>query len=142
MYEKDINDRLKEYLKEYNLLPESQYGFRKNTHTQLAIATLYESIALNQKNHHLANLVGRDISKAFDKVWYLGLKHKITELQLPNCFENELCSFLDGRTIKIALQGKLSEEIALESGVPQGSILSPLCSFLTPQTYPNQNQAI
>ena len=67
------------------------------------------------------NIVCRDVTKAFDKVWHQGLQYKILQLQLPDVTEKILCNFLEDRTEQI----KLSDKFPLESGVPQGSIPSP-----------------
>ena len=67
----------------------------------------------------------RDVAKAFDKVWHRGLRFKILPLQLPDIIEKILCSFLDGRTAQIKMDGQLRDKFELKSGVPQGSILSP-----------------
>ena len=69
-------------------------------------------------------MVCRGVSKAFDKVWHLGLKFKILHLQLPDIMEKILCNFLDNRTAQIKMDNLLSEKFLLKSGVPQGSILS------------------
>ena len=45
--------------------------------TDKAISKIYETIAINQKNKNHCNIVCRDVSKAFDKVWIKGLKYKI-----------------------------------------------------------------
>ena len=47
------------------------------------------------------NLVLRDVSKAFDRVWHLGLKYKILHLGLPVPVEHLLCDFLEDRTARI-----------------------------------------
>ena len=123
--EKTINDRFAEYLEDSNLFNENQYGFRRGLGTELALAKIYELIALNQRERSQCTLVCRDVSKAFDKVWHAGLKFKILGLQLPDIMEKMLCSFLGDRTAQIKLRNKLSEKFMLGSGVPQGSILSP-----------------
>ena len=71
------------------------------------------------------NVVCCDVAKAFDKVWHQGLQYKILQLQLPDVTEKILCNFLEGRTAQIKLDNQLSDKFPLESGVPQGSILSP-----------------
>ena len=123
--EKIINDRFAVYLEDNNLFNENQYGFRRGLGTELALAKLYEMIALHQRERSQCTLVCRDVSKAFDKVWHAGLKFKILNLQLPDIMEKILCSFMDDRTAQIKLRNKLSEKFELGSGVPQGSILSP-----------------
>ena len=81
-------------------------------------------------------MICRDVSKAFDKVWHLGLKFKILQLQLPDILEKILCNFLDNRTAQIKMNNLLSEKFPLKSGVPQGSILSPTLYIFYPLDIP------
>ena len=87
--EKTINDRFAEYLEDNNSFNENQYGFRRGLGTELALAKIYELIALNQRKRSQCTLVCRDVSKAFDKVWHAGLKFKILNLQFFLFYEWE-----------------------------------------------------
>ncbi len=65
------------------------------------------------------------LSKAFDKVWHLGLKYKILHLDLPVILEKLLCNFLEDRSARIRIGTHLGASFDLLCGVPQGSVLSP-----------------
>ena len=125
IFEKIINTRLTTYLTDHDLYNRRQHGFRKGRGTHTALSVLYETAAIAAADKKQVNLVMRDVSKAFDKVWHKGLKLKLIRLGLPECFTKLLCNFLDGRTARIRLEQFLGEVIHLESGVPQGSCLSP-----------------
>ncbi len=56
----------------------------------------------------------------------MGSNYKLLHLGLPPVLEKTLCSFLDNRTAKISIGNDNSADIELLSGVPQGSILSPI----------------
>ena len=132
IFEKIILKRLNRFLIENNLLNPNQYGFRRARGTQVALAKLYETIAIAQTKGHGCNLISRDISKAFDKVWHEGLKYKLWLVQPPEILLRTLCSFLDDRRACILIGTYKGPEFELESGVPQGSILSPaLFNFYT-----------
>ena len=66
------------------------------------------------------------VEKAFDKVWHNGLGHKIFLLDLPTKMTRWLSDFLVGRIIQVNINGFLSHQINLKTGVPQGFVLSPL----------------
>ncbi|ROT69009.1 putative RNA-directed DNA polymerase from transposon X-element [Penaeus vannamei] len=129
------------------LLPADSSPTLKTTTTQQgtesAIALAYEEIALGLANKHQINIILRDVSKAFDKVWHDGLKYKIIQLQLPTHLTRLLCSFLDHRTATIRLGSHLGTPLHLRSGVPQGSVLSPTLYILytanLPQPTPHSN---
>ena len=122
-----INSRLREYLENNNKYYKHQHGFRRGRGTETALLTIYETIAMNQRNkQQQCNLVCRDISKAFDKVWHSGLKYKILQLGIPELAEKLLSNYLDNRTVQIRDQeNNLGDNIEIKSGVPQGGILSP-----------------
>ena len=67
-----------------------------------------------------------DISKAFDKVWHIGLLYKIESLGISGNLLNLFRSFLNDRHQTVALNGQLSDWPPILAGVPQGSILGPL----------------
>ena len=113
------------YLEDNRIIPPSQYGFRKGKGTQLAIASIYETICLSQRSKFQANVVCRDVSKAIDKIWHNGLKFKILNLSLPDIMEKVLCSFLTDRTARNKWEGLIGPRFLIHSGVPQGSILYP-----------------
>ena len=79
VFEKIINDRFMRYLEENNILHPNQYGFRKNEQTETALLRIYEQIVINQRYKYNCNIVCRDVSKAFDKVWHNGLCYKILQ---------------------------------------------------------------
>ena len=67
-----------------------------------------------------------DIEKAFENVWHNGLTYKIVMLDLPTKMTRWLSGFLVDRVIQVNVIGFLSDKASPISGVPQGSVLSPL----------------
>ena len=132
IWEKIINSRLRLYLEEKDKYYKHQHGFRQNRSTETALAIIYETIALNQLNKkHQCNIVCRDISRAFDKTWHNALKYKILHLELPLLYEKLLSSYIDNRKVNIRKEnGTYGDTINIESGVPQGGILSPTLFIL------------
>lgn len=125
VYEKIINKRLRMIIEDRHLNNPRQHSYRQNRGTHTAIALLYEEVSISQRRREQCNVVLRDVSKAFDKVYHEGLKFKILQLQLPRNISALLCNFLDGRTARIQINSHIGEEFQLKSGVPQGSCLSP-----------------
>lgn len=120
IYERVVQGRLNAFLNDNNIIKDRQHGFRPQKWT-----IIHETIANSLANKNQVYVVLRDVSKAFDKVWLNGLKYKISRLQLPSINEKNICNFLDSRSAKIKIGEEFSNDIKLESGLPQGSVLSP-----------------
>lgn len=78
-------------------LNKRQHGFQKGRGRHTALAIITEQIATSVKNRNQTNLILRDISKAFDKVWHKGLKYKILQQQLPRPYEQIFCNYITNR---------------------------------------------
>lgn len=137
LFEKIINARLLKYLENNNKLNKRQHGFRKERGTQTALAIITETIALAKAKKENINLVLRDIKKAFDKVWHIGLKYKIVKTELPSYMKRILCDYLTDRVIQIQIGQHLGPAFEIESGVPQGGCLSPTLFILYTSDMPN-----
>lgn len=135
--ERVINTRLRHYLEDSNQYHPSQYGFRQDRGTTHALALITECIAQNKGNRGQCHIVLRDITKAFDKVWHLGLKFKLLHLGLPDISEKILCDFLDDRKARVKVGTHLGENFTLSCGVPQGSVLSPTLFIIYTKDLPS-----
>jgi len=69
-----------------------------------------------------------DISKAFDRVWHKGLLAKLPIFGLQPTLITWITNCLSGRSIAIRTDGFLSRPHSINSGVPQGSVISPVAS--------------
>ena len=67
-----------------------------------------------------------DVSKAFDKVPHLPLLQQMEEINLNPFLIRWLKDYLSDRQQVVAVEGELSTKLPVVSGMPQGSILSPL----------------
>ena len=66
-----------------------------------------------------------DISRAFDRVWHVGLLHKLRSYGFSGQIFGLISSFLSNRRLQMVLDRKSSLEYPVHAGVPQGSILGP-----------------
>ena len=71
-----------------------------------------------------------DISKAFDRVWLVGLLHKLKCYGISGQILGLISSFLSDRHLQVVLNEKSSQEYPINAGVPQGSILGPALFLL------------
>jgi hypothetical protein len=125
LLEKIINRRLIKTIENRGLYNSRQHGFRPNRGTNTATAILYETIATARGNDEKTEIILRDISRAFDKVWHDGLRDKIRRIQLPDCMTRLLCSYITDRTASIRIGDFYGPTFDIKSGVPQGGCLSP-----------------
>ena len=122
LLDKILNRRLTDYLVDNDMMNCRQHGFRAHRGTQTAIATLHESIARHLGQRHRVDLVCRDVSKAFDRIWHTGLKYKLTETGLHDCYIRLLCDYLTDRTAAIKLGQFIGPEFELGDGRPAGRL--------------------
>ena len=109
------------FLTTHNLLYKCQSGFRPNPRSCETILVKITDEWLEAMNKGLfTGVVMIDLRKAH--------KLLLKKLQIYGLKSNSLKwfeSYLSGRYQKVCVDGKLSEPLSIQSGVPQGSILGP-----------------
>lgn len=120
-----LKDRLYNRLEIDDKLNERQHGFRQFRGTNTALAVFHQQLVINSARRMEIDVTLRDVTKAFDKVWHLGLKYKILQLGLHPSLTRTICDFLTDRQAQIRLGTFIGPKFSLLSGVPQGAVLSP-----------------
>ena len=67
-----------------------------------------------------------DISKAFDRVWHLGLLYKIESTGISGSLMSWFKNYLNDRKQRVVLPDSASSCASLKARVSQESILAPL----------------
>nr|CAX36787.1 hypothetical protein [Papilio dardanus] len=118
------------YLEEHQLISDRQYGFRqrRSAGDLLEYLTHRWSEAIEGKGEAL--VVSLDVAKAFDRVWHKALLSKLPSFGLPEKLCTWIASFLEGRSIKVVVDGACSDPKPINAGVPQGCVLSPTLFLL------------
>ena len=120
--EKLVNNRI-DSPREMQPFFDFQYGFRSSGSTADLQTVVSDRIARAFNRSETTRAVALNISKAFDRVWRVGLLHKRSSYGITGQIFGLISSFLINRWLLVVLDGKTSQEYSVNAGVPQGSIL-------------------
>lgn len=123
--ERVIHTRLQEEVQEKQILPNFQFGFREQHSTCQQIIRLTEHLTGKMNTAIPTAAIFLDIEKAFDRVWHLGLVHKLRQAEINGNLIELIADYLDNRTFQVNIEEETSEPKYARAGVPQGSILGP-----------------
>ena len=125
VFEKLLNNRIVDHIEKCGLFSDFQYGFRSSRSTADLLTVVSDRIARAFNGSGATRAVALDISKAFDRVWHTGLLQKRKSYGISGQIFGLISSFLSNRWLRVVLDGKSSQEYAVNAGVSQGSILGP-----------------
>ncbi|KAL7632739.1 UNVERIFIED_CONTAM: hypothetical protein RMT77_016940 [Armadillidium vulgare] len=130
VFESILNRKIWKHLNSSNLISDRQYGFRKKRSTGDLLSLLSDSWSSALRHFGESFAVALDISKAFDRVWHKALISKLPSFGIYPSLCDLLSDFLSGRSIAAVVDGHRSSFKSINSGVPQGSVLSPTLFLL------------
>ena len=117
---------ISKHFTEQNILSELQHGFREKRSCETQLIMLVDELSKSMQSGKQTDLILLDFSKAFDKVAHEKLLLKLHFYGIRGNILNWIKDFLDNRTQSVILNGTNSDNIAVSSGVPQGSVLGPI----------------
>lgn len=124
--EEIVARRLNEFLLKYKIISKNQYGFQKgkNINQLLGIFSNEVNKSLDKNEHCLGLFI--DFSKAFDTLSHNKMIEVLEHTGIRgNCIE-WFKNYLECRNYSVKLQDRMSDNIPLKQGVPQGSKLGPI----------------
>ena len=77
-----------------------------------------------------------DLFKAFDRVDHFIFLQKLRQFGLGGSLLTMIASHLGNRVQHVTIGNSLSEELLITTGVPQGSMLKPLCVLILVNNLP------
>lgn len=125
MFESILLKKITPHISANNVIPDHQFGFRRNHSTIEQVHRIVTYIREAFENKDYCSALFIDISQAFDKVWHEGLLYKICEL-LPTNTHKLFRSYLSDRSFQVKSKGIFSCSKKILAGVPQGSIMGPI----------------
>ena len=135
LLEKVIYRRVYSFLEKYNILFQSQYGFRSNHNCEHAILELTGKIlqACEKREHPVCIFL--DLSKAFDTLNHQVLLCKLDKIGIHGISNNWFESYLSGHSLVAKVTTSENKTTYLEVfdisfGTAQGSCLGPLLFLL------------
>jgi hypothetical protein len=123
-------NRLNSFIKSFNIITNSQHGFRENCSTNTAAFDFTEKIYPNIETRQSTIGMFIDLSKAFDMVDHSILLNKLFNIGVRGITLKLFESYLQDRKQCVFISSvegaALSDVETVRIGVPQGSILGPI----------------
>ena len=118
------------HLDRHKILRQFQHGFRQQHSCETQLIGTVEDLARGLRDRQQVDMLILDFSKAFDVVGHRRLLAKLKHYGVSGETHNWIENWLTGRTQRVVVDGDSSEDAPVESGVPQGTVLGPLCFIL------------
>merc|ERR1711888_44546 len=126
IFEKVLRNHIVAHLGEKGLLNPGQHGFRAGRSCLSQLLAHLQTVTQILEDGDNVDVIYLDFSKAFDKVDLLVTLRKIKHLGITGRLGKWIYSFLTGRIQTLIVNGAKSDTSEVKSGIPQGSVLSPL----------------
>lgn len=130
IYEKilelSIHKQLLAYFEKNNIFYKFQSGFRKCMSTETAVQYLISKWKKILDSDETIITVMLDLKRAFETIDRAILLRKLQSYGVTGTALQWISSYLTGRKQVTKVDGELSDEISVDIGVPQGSVLGPL----------------
>ncbi|KAE8228212.1 hypothetical protein CF326_g6866, partial [Tilletia indica] len=126
--EKIVARRLSFYAQKYGWIPPEQFGGMPGRSTDDAALTLVHDVEAGwaKREQRTTSALAFDVKGAFDATHGRRLVHQLYQIGCPLHLVRWVEAFLKERSAAVRLDGETTEMSPLDTGIPQGSPVSPI----------------
>ena len=125
--ERVVHKQLNKHMEDNGLIIDHQSGYKKGHSTETLLVKITNDLLIASDKNTATVLLLLDLSAAFDTVHIDKLLTILfSEIGIRGTALAWFKSYLHGRTQKVKIGNSYSEEVIIEFGVPQGSVLGPV----------------
>ena len=117
------------HLGKNNILNSFQHGFRSGHSCTTQLLTVIEELANSIDSHKQVDVLFLDFAKAFDTVPHQRLLKKLQYYGIDDKIHCWISEWLTKQAQRVLVNGNESDFVSVIFGVPQGTVLGPLCSY-------------
>ena len=126
IFERVVKVQVLDHLKTNNLINPGQHGFVPGRSTQTQLLDHFCRVHEALEEGARVDTVYLDFAKAFDKVDHNVLLTKLAASKIKGKLGKWIREFLTERKFRVVVNGEVSEEQNVKSGVPQGTVLAAI----------------
>ena len=117
VFERCAHKQLMDHLENNHLLSDRQFGFRRNSSTEQAIAFFTDQIKTKMDKGQLTGAVFIDMSKVFDTISHASIINKLPSYGISGTEHQWLTSYLFARKYQVSFLGTTSSQYPIYCGV-------------------------
>ena len=113
-----MNTQLVNYLEKHEVLPNSQFGFRRGGGTADILTALQHEWVHTISTGGCVQVLAVDIAGAFDRASHTGVLYKAKQAGVDGRLLVWLQDYLTNRNIRVVVGGQTSDAQPIQAGVP------------------------